>query len=186
MIYQSTRGKQRVSLDAALVMGLAEDGGLFLPLELPQFSADDFAEAMTFIQKHVNELIVATFDEANRIKEKTSMAGQTSMAGPNNEYNPMMESARLWGEFMKPYTTMVSNTMDEAMSAAAGSPVSQQMKQAMSTSMAAWGLPIKSDQPQMAETLKSLSEQMENLAAKVEELQTQLSSYQKFEGSEEE
>jgi hypothetical protein len=143
-------------------------------------SFSNFAEAMTFIQKHVNELIVATFDEANRMKEKTGMAGQT------NEYNPMMESARLWGEFMKPYTTMVSDTMDEAMSAAAGSPVSQQMKQAMSTSMAAWGLPVKSDQSQMAETLKSLSEQMENLAAKVEELKTQITLAQKIEGSEEE
>jgi len=143
-------------------------------------SFSNFAEAMTFIQKHVNELIVATFDEANRVTEKTSMAGES------NEFNPVMESARLWGEFMKPYTTMVSDTMDEAMSAAAGSPVSQQMKQAMSTSMAAWGLPIKNDQPQMAETLKSLSEQMENLAARVEELQAQLSLNQKNEGSEEE
>ena len=117
-------------------------------------SFSNFAEAMTFIQKHVNELIVATFDEANRVTEKTGMAGES------NEFNPVMESARLWGEFMKPYTTMVSDTMDEAMSAAAGSPISQQMNQAMSTSMAAWGLPTKSDQPQMAETLKSLSEQM--------------------------
>jgi len=47
MIFQSTRGKQRVSLDEALVMGLAGDGGLFLPLELPQFSTDDFAAAKT-------------------------------------------------------------------------------------------------------------------------------------------
>ena len=149
-------------------------------------SFSNFAEAMTFIQKHVNELIVATFDEANRVTEKTSMSGPTSMAGESNEFNPVMESARLWGEFMKPYTTMVSDTVDEAMSAAAGSPISQQMKQAMSTSMAAWGLPTKSDQPQMAETLKSLSEQMENLAARVEELQAQLSLNQEIEGSEEE
>jgi len=45
MIFQSTRGKQCVSLDEALVRGLAEDGGLFLPQELPQFSADDFASS---------------------------------------------------------------------------------------------------------------------------------------------
>lgn len=47
MIFQSTRGEQQVSLDEALVMGLAGDGGLFLPLELPQFSTDDFAAAET-------------------------------------------------------------------------------------------------------------------------------------------
>jgi len=45
MIFQSTRGKQCVSLDEALVRGLAEDGCLFLPQELPQFSADDFASS---------------------------------------------------------------------------------------------------------------------------------------------
>ncbi len=47
MIFRSTRGEQRVSLDEALVRGLAQDGGLFLPEELPQFSTDDFAGAKT-------------------------------------------------------------------------------------------------------------------------------------------
>lgn len=47
MIFQSTRGSQRVSLDEALVQGLAEDGGLFLPQELPRFKTDEFAGAET-------------------------------------------------------------------------------------------------------------------------------------------
>jgi threonine synthase len=47
MIFQSTRGGQRVSLDDALVQGLAEDGGLFLPQELPRFKTEDFASAKT-------------------------------------------------------------------------------------------------------------------------------------------
>jgi len=45
MEYRSTRGAPAVTLDAALVQGIAEDGGLFLPVELPQFSIRDFENA---------------------------------------------------------------------------------------------------------------------------------------------
>jgi threonine synthase len=41
--YVSTRGAGPVSLDEALVAGLAADGGLFLPERLPHFAAHDFA-----------------------------------------------------------------------------------------------------------------------------------------------
>ena len=44
MEYRSTRGAPAVTLDAALVQGIAEDGGLFLPVELPQFSIADFED----------------------------------------------------------------------------------------------------------------------------------------------
>jgi len=47
MIFRSTRGTQQVSLDEALIRGLADDGGLFLPEELPRFGTDDFAGAKT-------------------------------------------------------------------------------------------------------------------------------------------
>lgn len=45
MQYFSTRGAGPVTLDDALVSGIAADGGLFLPQALPQFSVDDFAAA---------------------------------------------------------------------------------------------------------------------------------------------
>jgi len=45
MMYQSTRGAGPVTLDDALVQGIAEDGGLFLPQQLPQLSPADFAAA---------------------------------------------------------------------------------------------------------------------------------------------
>jgi threonine synthase len=41
----STRDGDSVSLDRALVDGIAPDGGLYVPVELPSFSPDDFAEA---------------------------------------------------------------------------------------------------------------------------------------------
>ncbi len=45
MNYQSTRGGAPVSLDQAIVRGIAEDGGLFLPEQLPQLGPDDFESA---------------------------------------------------------------------------------------------------------------------------------------------
>ncbi|MDA1064602.1 MAG: threonine synthase [Proteobacteria bacterium] len=45
MQFQSTRGSAPASLDQALANGLAADGGLYVPVELPQFDDDDFAAA---------------------------------------------------------------------------------------------------------------------------------------------
>ena len=49
MNYVSTRGSTPVSLDQALVKGIADDGGLFVPVKLPVFTIDDFdgAENLT-------------------------------------------------------------------------------------------------------------------------------------------
>lgn len=45
MRYVSTRGGESATLDEALVRGLAADGGLFLPDELPAFPPDAFGQA---------------------------------------------------------------------------------------------------------------------------------------------
>lgn len=47
MQFVSTRGDTPVNLDDALVSGIADDGGLYIPLELPEFSVDDFRAATT-------------------------------------------------------------------------------------------------------------------------------------------
>lgn len=43
MKYRSTRNAASVSLDKALLMGIAPDGGLFVPETLPKFSSNDFS-----------------------------------------------------------------------------------------------------------------------------------------------
>jgi threonine synthase len=43
MKFRSTRGDDIVTFDHALVQGIAEDGGLYLPTALPEFGVDDFA-----------------------------------------------------------------------------------------------------------------------------------------------
>lgn len=42
MKFVSTRGAEPVTLDRALLAGIAADGGLFVPATLPQFSVDEF------------------------------------------------------------------------------------------------------------------------------------------------
>jgi hypothetical protein len=50
MRYFSTRGAGPVSLDEALVSGIAADGGLFLPERLPQFTIEAFAGARSIAE----------------------------------------------------------------------------------------------------------------------------------------
>ncbi len=45
MKFSSTRGAPAVSLDQALLDGIASDGGLFVPESLPRFKVEDFAAA---------------------------------------------------------------------------------------------------------------------------------------------
>ena len=50
MNFVSTRGGQQVSLDDALMQGIADDGGLFMPVALPEFSPDEFADCASIQQ----------------------------------------------------------------------------------------------------------------------------------------
>jgi len=45
MKFRSTRGEKTVTFDEALIQGIAEDGGLYLPDELPAFSIEEFSGA---------------------------------------------------------------------------------------------------------------------------------------------
>jgi threonine synthase len=47
MEFVSTRGSEPVTLDVALIRGIADDGGLYVPSELPQFDVADFDAART-------------------------------------------------------------------------------------------------------------------------------------------
>ncbi len=43
MLYRSTRGGAEISSSEAIVRGIADDGGLFVPAELPRLSEEDFS-----------------------------------------------------------------------------------------------------------------------------------------------
>jgi threonine synthase len=77
MHYFSTRGAGPVTLDNALRLGIASDGGLFLPESLPRFDVADFAGAESIsetahvllrpffagstLENHLDEILAETF-----------------------------------------------------------------------------------------------------------------------------
>ena len=65
MKYRSTRGGPLVSLDEALVAGIAPDGGLFLPESLPRFDTAAFADAIT--PQQVGRVLLAPFFEGSTL-----------------------------------------------------------------------------------------------------------------------
>ncbi len=65
MRYFSTRGAGPVDLETALSRGLADDGGLFLPEELPAFDASDFADAASLTE--VAQVLLEPFFADSRL-----------------------------------------------------------------------------------------------------------------------
>ena len=59
MRFASTRGEAEVSLDTALIHGIAPDGGLYMPTSLPSFDIADFDAANTTLD--VAEILLRPF-----------------------------------------------------------------------------------------------------------------------------
>ncbi len=76
MRYFSTRGAGPVSLDDALTQGIASDGGLFLPEQLPTFSAGDFDGAESI--PDVAQILLSPFFERSSLEnELDAILGET-------------------------------------------------------------------------------------------------------------
>jgi threonine synthase len=67
MQYRSTRGASPVGLDEALVSGIASDGGLFLPCELPRFESDVFSAARSL--QDTAAIYLQPFFEGSALRE---------------------------------------------------------------------------------------------------------------------
>ncbi len=61
-----------------------------------------FAEALAFMQSHVNEATQAGFDRASRA------------AGEMNKADPLSETIKLWGSFMPPFARAIMETAGES------------------------------------------------------------------------
>lgn len=76
MKFISTRGGESTTLDGALVAGIASDGGLFLPDELPQFSCQDFT-GHNNIQSVATKMLRPFFDGSSLQEELQQIAAET-------------------------------------------------------------------------------------------------------------
>ncbi len=65
MKFRSTRGDHSVTFDEALIQGIADDGGLYLPESLPDFSMDDFAGSRSIAE--VAKVLLTPFLEESRL-----------------------------------------------------------------------------------------------------------------------
>ena len=70
MQFVSTRGAQPVNLDTALVNGIAADGGLYVPVELPLFEVADFAGAESL--NDVAAVMLAPFFAGSSLQDELS------------------------------------------------------------------------------------------------------------------
>jgi threonine synthase len=95
MQFRSTRGTAQVSLDQALVDGLAADGGLYMPEPLPRFEVDDFAGAETLLD--VAARLLADFFAASSLRDELSaiLAETFSFAVPLTPLHTALGDAAL-------------------------------------------------------------------------------------------
>lgn len=118
-----------------------------------------FAEALEFMQAHVNEVVNKAFSEESE----------------SHTDNPFLETTRLWGEYMPQYTQLMLETVKETMTTPfAGTPMAQQVENALLNTWAAWGLSTPREQEQTADQLESLLSQLAALHEKVKDLETQI------------
>jgi threonine synthase len=66
--FVSTRNGDPVSLDQAIANGLARDGGLYVPEELPRFFADDFPPGGRI--EEIARILLAPFFQGSRLQEE--------------------------------------------------------------------------------------------------------------------
>lgn len=74
--FLSTRGGDAAGIDQALVKGIADDGGLFLPDSLPNFSIDDF-DGATSISDVARILLRPFFEESSLLDDLDQIIAET-------------------------------------------------------------------------------------------------------------
>ncbi|MDJ0760332.1 MAG: threonine synthase [Woeseiaceae bacterium] len=76
MEFFSTRGQGPVNLDEALVRGIAEDGGLFMPTPMPEFSVSDF-DGSESLQAVAETLLAPFFGGSSLEPDLASIVDET-------------------------------------------------------------------------------------------------------------
>jgi threonine synthase len=138
MRYESTRGGADVGLDEALVHGIAEDGGLFVPARLPGFKIDDFEGADSpvdvasvmlrpffagsALENSLQEILEETFDFPIPTTPLPARSGSVSLLelyhGPTAAFKDVGAGflaaclSRLEGDSAAPLTILVATSGD--------------------------------------------------------------------------
>jgi len=87
--FVSTRGGQSCDLDAALVQGIATDGGLFMPQNLPTFTANDFVSTTSIDE--VGHILLRPFFSGSALRSDLGDILRETFAFPI-PVTPLIES----------------------------------------------------------------------------------------------
>ncbi len=138
MQFVSTRGTQAVNLDVALVNGIADDGGLYVPTRLPHFEVADFAAAESLpsvasvllepffegslLRKDLPAILAETFKFPIPVTKLRSAVGEASLLelyhGPTAAFKDVGAGflaaclSRLEGDPGAPLTILVATSGD--------------------------------------------------------------------------
>ena len=121
-----------------------------------------FADAVKFMQGRVVENTARALEQGEQMVDKQPFAGLTG------------EMTRLWGDLGPQMAEMWSQAAEQVMDQSVA--FRSQVDQAVAKMLETWGLPTGADQDVMLEGLARLGEQVDQLAARVAALESQLAA----------
>lgn len=124
-----------------------------------------FSDALAFMQGFVNDVAQSGFSQSKGFTESYGMV------------NPFLETTRLWGDFMPPYAKSMMESMGEMMGGKSAQGETMPGEQATDKTLAAWGLPTRSEQTQLTTTLEALTQQLAEMTAKLADLENQIKQF---------
>jgi polyhydroxyalkanoate synthesis regulator protein len=118
----------------------------------------DFAEAVSFMQRHLTQLTMDT------------LAGDKSMS-QDKVFN---ESFKMWEQFASSYTDMMFQAMEQSLKQS--EVFREQVDEVRESAIKAWQFPFQTSQEELLKTVEALRAQVESLSHKVAELEKKLAS----------
>ncbi len=123
-----------------------------------QFSK--FSEALGFMQNHMNEVVKSAFKDGSDL----------------GQFNPVLETARLWGEFLPQYNRLIISSMTEAAAQSATFP--RQLEHAMEQMFHAEAASsVEEKNKGLEEKIQTLTEQVKGLTDIVRQLQQEVTRF---------
>lgn len=123
-----------------------------------------FSDAVRFMQGRVIESSIQTLEKGEQ------------MSGDNPFNDLAGEMTKMWGEFgpqmVEVWTQAAEQMMGQSMA------FRSQVDQAVAATLKAWGLPTGADQDAILSALAQLSDQIDQLTARVETMEKQLAAAQ--------
>jgi hypothetical protein len=123
----------------------------------------EFVDALAFMQDFVNLVVQSGLSESQQVKDEENIL-----------VNPLLETTRLWGDFMPAYAKTMSAAMGEMMETMSAQSGPKPMQQAMDNTLTAWGLPTRIEQERTAAALEAMNHQLAEMNTKLVDLENQI------------